>query len=233
MNYREISVVLLYSMLFLIGCTQSPITTSVSAKTTTPEYRSTETTTYATLEEKNTLPNHWDGGLFSEIPCQAPCFAGINPGVTTENQIANIIQENNYFQNCTFEDKPNQGRRIFCNGLVISINKDNGLADGIGFSPLLAFTLEDVVSKYGEPTTVWFALLGIPEAPEFSMIVLFEDKKILVDLEDQEASTDMYLLVPSAKVTKIVYYSKENYGFTAYLQPWHGYGEYDVNDSWH
>ena len=111
-------------------------------------------------------------------------------------------------------------------------NKDNGIADGIGFNTLSTFTLEDVVAKYGEPTTVWLAVLGTPEAPEYSMIVLFEDKKIRVDLEDQELSTETYLLEPSVKITNIVYYSEENSGLTAYLQPWHGYGEYIEDDIW-
>ena len=83
----------------------------------------------------------------------------------------NLIQENNYFQNCHLEDRPNQGSWTSCKGLIIDINKDNGIAEGIGFKTLSTFTLEDAVAKYGEPTTVWLAVLGIPEAPEFSMLV--------------------------------------------------------------
>lgn len=178
------------------------------------------------------LPNQWDGGLFSEEPCRAPCFAGLVPGTTTETEAIELIQNSDYFQNCTLEDRPNQGRWISCNGLIITNNKETGITDGVGFNTLSTFTLEKVVAKYGKPTTVWLAVLGIPEAPEWSMIVLFEDKKIRVDFEDQELSTETYLLEPTAKITNIVYYSEENSGLTAYLQPWHGYGEYIEDDIW-
>jgi hypothetical protein len=72
-----------------------------------------------------------------------------------------------------------------------------------------------------------------PYAPEFTMIVLFENQKIRVDLEPQAATTETYLLEPSVKITNVVYYSEENASLTAYLQPWHGYDEYIVDDPWH
>jgi hypothetical protein len=145
--------------------------------------------------------------------------------MTTEAGALELIQASDYFQNCTLKDRPNQGRWVSCNGLIININKETGMVDAVGFNTLPIFTLEQVVAKYGEPTTVWLAVLGVPEAPEWSMTVLFEDEKIRVDLEDQELSTETYLLKPTAKITNIVY-SEENSGLTAYLQPWHGYGEY-------
>jgi hypothetical protein len=112
----------------------------------------------ASWEDQYVLPNQWDGGLFSEEPCRAPCFAGLVPGTTTETEAIELIQESDHFQNCTLEDRPNQGRWISCNGLIITINKENGIADGVGFNTLSTFTLEQVVEKYGEPTTVWFAV---------------------------------------------------------------------------
>ncbi len=186
----------------------------------------------ANWEDQFILPNQWDGGLFSEEPCQAPCFAGLVPGTTSETEAKEIIQESNYFQNCTLEDRPNQGRWISCNGLIININNDTGVIEGIGFGTFLTYTLEEVVAKYGEPTTVWLALLGIPEAPEYSMIVLFDESKIRVDIEVREATTETYLLEPSAKITNVAYYSEEYSGLSGYLQPWHGYGEYIVDDIW-
>jgi hypothetical protein len=179
------------------------------------------------------LPNQWDGGLFSEQPCRAPCFAGLVPGTTTETEAIELIQDSDYFQNCTLEDRPNQGRWISCKGLIININKENGTIEGIGFGTLLTFTLEEVVSKYGEPSTVWVAPEGIPEAPQISMIVLLGDKKIRLDLEDKDDTSGTYLLEPSAQITNVVYCSDENCSFTAYLQPWHGYGEYIIDDNWH
>lgn len=233
MNDLTFCRILIYcSVVFLMGCSQSPTETPVSVETAISDEHPTETVIAATWEEEHSLPNNWDGGFFSETPCQAPCFAGIIPGTSTETEVMNLIQEDNYFQNCHLEDRPNQGRWISCKGLIININKDNGIADGIGFITLSTFTLADVVAKYGEPLTVWLAVLGTPEAPEYSMIVLFEDKKIRVDLESQELSTETYLLEPSVKITNIVYYSEENSGLTAYLQPWHGYGEYIEDDIW-
>lgn len=186
----------------------------------------------ANSEDQFVLPNEWDGGLFSEEPCRAPCFAGLVPGTTTETEAIELIQESDYFQNCTLEDSPNQGRWISCNGLIITINKESGIADGVGFNTLSTFTLEQVIEKYGEPTTVWLAQLGIPEAPYFGICILFENIGLRVDLEDQDMSTEDYHLQPSVKITNVVYYSDENSGLTGCLQPWDGYGEYVVDDLW-
>jgi hypothetical protein len=232
MNYQKIfGVLVCCSVAFQMGCGQSPTAPPTPVETITSDYHPTETLTYATREEYS-LPNQWDGGLFSEKPCQAPCFAGIIPGTRTESEVMNLIQKNDYFQNCHLEDRPNQGRWISCKGLIININKDNGIADSIGFNTLSIFTLENIVAKYGEPTTVWVAPEGIPEDPQISMIVLLDGKKIRVDLKDQEDTAGTYLLEPSAVITNVVYYSEENGGLTGFLQPWHGYGEYIIDDMW-
>lgn len=124
-------------------------------------------------EEQFLLPNQWDGGLFSEEPCQAPCFAGIIPGITVESELVDIIEDNERFQGCELEDRPNQGRWVSCNGLIITINKTNSTVDGVGFKTSQQFSLEDVMSKYGEPTLTSVIPIGIPEAPEIAMVVFW------------------------------------------------------------
>ena len=72
--------------------------------------------------------------------------------------------------------------------------------------------------------------IGIPESPEVSMVVFWEEKKIRMNLEDQEGV--VYQLKRATVVTNIVDYSEANDGFTIFLQPWHGYGEYVVDGDW-
>jgi hypothetical protein len=194
--------------------------------------RPTEVIHYETYEEQNSLPNKWDGGLLSSIPCNAPCFAGITPGLTTELQVMEIIKDNDYFQECELKDVRNQGRWISCKGLIININTDSQIVEGIGFMLLNNITLEEVVAKFGEPTTAWVAPDGIPEFPYIVMILLFENTGVRVDIERQEDIDGYYLLKPSDLITNIVYYIEENGGLGGYLQPWHGYGEYVIDSDW-
>ena len=181
-------------------------------------------------EDRFVLPNGWDGGLFSEEPCRAPCFAGLVPGTTTEAEAIELIQDSDRFQNCELIARSDGVRSIDCNGLTIGIDSETRIVDGIGFVPTAPFTLEEVVIKYGDPTNTWVAPSGIPEAPYIAMLVFFENEKIWLNLDDRADTSGTYLLEPSAAVWNVVYYSEENDGFEGYLQPWHGYGEYIIDD---
>lgn len=225
-----------FLLTYLIGCQQYsieknliPTETAINSNIKPVE---TSVSNYETWEEQNSLPNQWDGGFLSSIPCPLPCFAGITPELTTESQTIEIIKDKNYFQNCELTDAWNQGRSISCKGLIININSDNQIVEGIGFMSLVQITLGEIVAKFGEPTTAWVAPDGIPEHPYISMILLFENNKFRVDLERQEDINGFYLLQPSDLITNIVYYSEEYGGLGGYLQPWHGYGEYVIDSDW-
>ncbi len=229
MNYHKFIRTLLYcSLAFFTNCARAPTESSVSIETLPPDGQPTEIIPPTTWEEEHSLPNRWDGGLFSETPCQAPCFASIVPGTTTETEVMNIIEDDAYFQNCQLEDIPNRGRSVSCKGLIINIDKTDSTVDALGFKTLQQFSIEDVMSKYGEPTMTWVIPMGIPEAPEISMVVAWEEEKISINLEDQEGVA--YQLVPSTAVTNIVYYSETGNDSTIFSQPWHGHGEYVVDD---
>jgi hypothetical protein len=219
MNYRKFCQILLccFVLGILASCENPPIPQAVN----TPNPTLTEA---LDLKEKYLLPNHWDGGLLSEEPCRAPCFAGIIPGKTIETELMDIIENNEHFQGCELTDSPNQGRWVSCNGLIVNIKKTDSTVDGIGFKTSRQFKLEEIMSKYGEPTITWVAPMGIPEAPEVSMIVFWEEEKIRINLEDQEGV--VYQLAPSTLVTNIVYYSEAKDSFEMFFQSWRGYGEY-------
>jgi hypothetical protein len=223
MNYRKLCRLLLGCVVItlLTNCGNSPISQAIITPSPIPAEP-------INWEEKYLLPNQWDGGLFSEKPCRAPCFAGIVPGSTVESELIGVIENDEHFRDCRLEARPDQGRWIACNGLIIDINKVNSIVDSIGFNTSQEFSIEDVMSKYGEPTMTWVAPMGIPEAPEVSMVVFWEAEKIRINLEDQEGVS--YQLAPSTLVTNIVYYSETNDGFTIFFQPWHSYGEYIVDN---
>ncbi len=99
--------------------------------------------------------------------------------------------------------------------------------------PNLQITLADVITKYGEPTTVWVAPEGVPESPKTSMIALFENHQIRLDFNDEDSINGTYDLEPSARVKNVVYYSNVNNDLKAFLQPWHGYGKDIIDDNSH
>lgn len=176
------------------------------------------------------LPNQWDGGLFSEMPCIAPCFANITPGVTTEEEtIAIIHQDPLHFQNCRIEDLSNQysfrDKNLYCYGLGMNISRKTNIITSINFGPEEKITLLQLIGKYGEPTSIDVSPDGTPEDPATYMIVFFDNNKLRVDLGPQEGTS--YTIDPEEYLYSFTYYIGTNSGMDTYTQPWKGFETYE------
>ncbi|HLO16458.1 MAG TPA: hypothetical protein VK206_16620 [Anaerolineales bacterium] len=182
--HRRIRILL--SLLFFIAGCSSVKQISVSTPTTPPNIAPTSiiikiSTPVASQSNQNVLPNNWDGGVLTDQPCTAPCFAGIVPGVTTMDQAIVVMQRDIlHFQNCQIEDRSNQfsfqNENILwvdCDGLVMPVSRDTKIVDSIGFIVNAEIMLDQLIKKYGAPTAVNVSPDGIPESPATYMIVFF------------------------------------------------------------
>ena len=84
-----------------------------------------------------------DGGLLSGEPCGPPCFIGIIPGVTTEEQVYQIIKNQNLNALCEKDDKVARGgeRGITCSNIfIVTFANKSNLVNGLGYTILEIIT---------------------------------------------------------------------------------------------
>ncbi len=174
---------------------------------------------------KNTL-DIGDGGLLSGDPCSAPCFLGINPGVTTEEQALAIISSKLDVMSCDRWDTRNRGgdRGIRCSNIIGITFNDQNLVNGVGFSPSLVITLNDIIRKYGNPDGVFITASGIDNTPPIVALLYFNKENMIVYLPEQNST--QYNLKPDIQIESIQYLEQSDYLFNfRSAKPWNGYGK--------
>jgi len=179
----------------------------------------------STWDELHSLPQNWDGGFLSQSTCGPPCFGGAVPGVTTEAEAFQIIDREAGFVGCDLEDRPNQGRWISCQGVIIEIDRTSRVISGLGYRTLRRITLGDAIELYGEPDSVRLFPDGVPEAPYVVMAVYFN--AIMTGLQLERSEGVIYRPRESSRVDLIEYHSLPNGGLDdAQIVEWHGFTEY-------
>lgn len=102
-----------------------------------------------------------DDSILTQTPCKFPCWHSLTPGQSTISDVQAVIGKDVFI---TSAEQVRQGvdgigRTVFQwwydtpqrqNRILI----ENNLIDSIEISPNLPFTLEEVVSKYGEPDAI-------------------------------------------------------------------------------
>jgi hypothetical protein len=163
----------------------------------------------------------WDGGFLSQDPCGPPCYGGVTPGTTTEQE-ALALAEPSRFGTCAVHDNPSQGRFIQCSRAVFVVDVSDGTILQVGFQTPASITIEDVINQYGEPQYIDVGEAGSPDFPITAMSVYFESLNATLALEEQEGIG--YTVSPSTPVSAIWYGPTPV--FPGWKLPWHGYGEY-------
>ncbi len=167
-----------------------------------------------------------DGGLLSGDPCSAPCFLGINPGVTTEEQALAILSSKLDVKSCVSWDTRNSGgdRGIRCFNIIGITFNDQNLVNGVGFNPSQVITLNDIIGKYGNPDGVFVTASGIDNTPPIVALLYFNTENMIVYLPEQNST--QYNLQPDILIESIQYLEQSDYLFNfRSAKPWKGYGK--------
>lgn len=92
-----------------------------------------------------------DGGLISGIPCSAPCFWDILPGITTESEAIEILSTLGSINNCEKWEKVENGadRGLRCKNVGLTFD-ENDYVNQLSFSPDIPITVDELFAKYGE-----------------------------------------------------------------------------------
>ena len=173
--------------------------------------------------------NVGDGGFLSERPCGPPCFWGIVPNVTTKSEVEKILESKNIVQDCRNYHRKEGGeiRGISCAGIHVSFHINDDRVEDVGFRPTQTITVEQVIEKYGEPTAIHIATLGIAELPNITVSLIYDEQRMMLILPEQDGI--IFYLKPSTEVENISYFDLSSYQqLINVIQPhnWQGYGEY-------
>jgi hypothetical protein len=173
-----------------------------------------------------------DGGFLSHNPCGPPCFFGITVGITSEMEADQILISNkNIFTNCEIRDNTSSGggRGVNCDQ-NIGISYDNKIVEGIGFSPSVNITIQQVIDLYNSPDLVNTFVVSLPdEAFKSRMILYYDQLQVVLGLAEQDGT--QYTIDSADVISNIAYYSDDMYLTLRSLAesngvPWNGFDTY-------
>jgi hypothetical protein len=175
-----------------------------------------------------------DGGFLSSIPCGAPCFYGLYPGLSTDIEAVNAISVNNdVFNSCEqYDDRVKGGNRGYiCNNNIGVVYSDD-LVGGVSFQPSSKITVNQAIEKYGSPDLVDSMIVSLPDKPFRSGTLLYFYKINTVLKLEEQSGTEMKI-DPDTNIFEVIYWSKGLFSSRKNLStstgvPWHGFGTYEA-----
>lgn len=176
-----------------------------------------------------------DGGFLSQDPCGPPCFFGLIPDKSTENDVLDFLEQKAILEYCeTWDTRAGGGiRGIDCgSGFLVFEFLDSNVVDMISFSLSKKITVEEVLALYGDPDGV-FVGWDIDDQGNLlwlAMDILYYDINTRVALPTQYDQSN-YMLTESTEVIGITYRSRSKYEqHEIYIAtPWSGYVEYPAS----
>jgi hypothetical protein len=170
-----------------------------------------------------------DGGLLSKKPCGPPCFNGIIPGVTTEEEAAatiNKLQE--VFADCKTFDFTSSGgyRGVKC--ASVNIGYKNSLVEQVSFTPSSMISVQQIIDLYGPPDSVTVVIDSLPDFPNrTSMALYFDSIQTMIGVGEQNGV--QFTIQPTTGIASVIYLSEQSYNETRSFpnhQMWRGYNLY-------
>lgn len=168
-----------------------------------------------------------DGGFLSNQPCGAPCFYNLTPGISTEKEFLSKKTES-IFKSCRHYDySASSGTQgYWCSFGNIVINE--GKIIGITFLPTSRLTLQEAITKFGNPQwTKTIQLSLLPEEPKKLGLRLYYDQPC-ISLLLQGINDDKYVVADDSLIGEIQYSDSKICSFqqSDLTGKWKGYGTY-------
>jgi hypothetical protein len=121
---------------------------------------------------------------------------------------------------------------IFCGTNVVSVaiggDPETRVVDGSEYYLGVPVTLEEAISKFGNPDLAHITDGGIPEAPQISVILLWDSIKMRIDLLEIDGVS--YTVDNTTQIQTVIYWDVGPHSRLAEnpsSQPWRGYGTYE------
>jgi hypothetical protein len=152
-----------------------------------------------------------DGGFISDQPCSAPCFFGVSPGKTNFDQAGSLLNENGYNLSCKTTPDVHVDRKVMqCDkGIWISGSTTTNLVDYISFRLNDYIYLNQVIEKYGQPTSVAVRLTSQPDYSNNAAILFYDTIQMTITLETSIESP--YPVSATNVVVEVEYFDKERF----------------------
>ncbi len=178
-----------------------------------------------------------DGGIISDKSCGPPCFWSITPAISTKKQVFEMLQKKNILDKCHITDdvtntEGKSNTTIDCDAFYISINNDTNLVMDISFTPSQTVTLQQIISIYGEPSSVTTSNeQPYASKPKMSMALYYDNLRMILNLpvqQDMNTYTVTYTVSANSQIEGIGYYDTYEYNIIPAKNRtnWHGFGKY-------
>lgn len=109
-----------------------------------------------------------DRSILTDEPCAAPCWQGIVPSQTTEDEAIRILENNPFVSRRHLGCQRTEPRETICSWLgkywragASKLYARDGVVSLMYLTPEINLTLGQVVTKYGPPEKVYTAIGGI------------------------------------------------------------------------
>jgi hypothetical protein len=227
--------------------------TSVPAITTTTATQAIPST-HSVAPTVSSLSQDWQYRWLKGIPCQAPCWEGVTPGVTTADEGYALLQNSpDYFRNITKEVlslQPDLGYIDWKwnNNLHVGKNGNNGgtiryqanTPDQIIYKIVpyyfTTFNFSEIIPFYGEPSHV-IATVVLNEDFSYSFELRYVYLTRGFQLESGILTKDKSnkpIIAPNTEMANLTFFAPGIDGFDAaqkqrknLLVPWQGYKSFD------
>ena len=182
---------------------------------------------------------HRDRSLVTDIPCSAPCWQGIIPGVTTRQEALEILQTNTYIQSGSGKSKGNDELGGYTwkwrvpglgKWLPPSIEWQNNVVQEIKLGLTFDFTVQAAIQKFGLPEAISISRGGTPEHWYWIVRFFYPQKGMDLSAYTSEYENEIY---PSTEIGVVTLYAPTNlelrlkilYDEVLYkTYSWRGYG---------
>lgn len=174
----------------------------------------------------------WDSSLMATNPCSAPCFYGIEPGITTLPEAEYLLQaaglclDPSYIRNSSLTEPES----IFCENWIF-VRSDSGkvITRSVSIPTPPELTVEMVIDQLGDPDAVMVDAYGTGEGQQGSYMALYYKNGFTrIMLIEQDSAS--YRLVKDTHVDMITYHEEgffmKHFEDKADKSPWAGYRVY-------
>jgi hypothetical protein len=157
--------------------------------------------------------------LLGDVPCVAPCWQGITPGQTSEQETVRILHNstaNGPFAEATISDPNDMGeitvrwltrnaKMPFGVSALSELRIRQGIVHHIYLALDIGLTAQMVLDKWGEPSKTYVYSVGI-DPPHTAMTLCYPEKGIECDVHLEPANGTL-TLEPNNRVLKVLFYS--------------------------